>query len=210
MTESLNTTITNENHWNSRISFYEYPSNRLSNIVTLPISNRDQLLDSLESLTLKIKTLENERKKAEHTFQEITGKSSDISQAKEESHVPLRIKSRAHCKNKPYNSNIPFILGKSTTPSHNVKSNIQSVMALLKTHNHRLCLSSKEYLKILHPSQQKHHLSTHEFLYLDHYKKPIKRSSSVSRTQSAATNQYDSRIEQLLNEYIKLLVNKLH
>jgi hypothetical protein len=61
---------------NSQLSFYEYPphkpfinstnqplrpSHNLSKTATLPESNRDQLLTSLQSLTLKIKTLENER-----------------------------------------------------------------------------------------------------------------------------------------------------
>ena len=76
MWESANTTATNLNAHNSQLSFYEYPSEKpftnsiyqplrssttLSRTVTLPESNRDQLLTALQSLTLKIKTLENER-----------------------------------------------------------------------------------------------------------------------------------------------------
>ncbi|CAF4707184.1 unnamed protein product, partial [Rotaria magnacalcarata] len=48
-------------------------------------------------------------------------------------------------------NNVPFILGQSTSPSHNVKSNVQNVIALLKNHNHQLCLSSKEYANLVHP-----------------------------------------------------------
>ncbi|XP_071491180.1 centrosomal protein of 57 kDa-like [Diadema antillarum] len=34
---------------------------------------------------------------------------------------------------------LPFVVGKSTTPSHSVNANLQSVMALLKTHNTAWC-----------------------------------------------------------------------
>lgn len=76
MYESSNTPVTNTGGLNSQLSFYEYPSHKpyinstyqplrpshsLSKSVTLPESNRDQLLTSLQSLSLQIKTLENER-----------------------------------------------------------------------------------------------------------------------------------------------------
>ena len=99
---------------------------------------------------------------------------------------------------------VPFILGASTTPSHNVKSNVQNVrgaernnqennefyarfsikvIALLKTHNHQLCLSSKQYAELVHP-----HLpgdpSAHKLLYLDHYHKSSDRPTSASHIRS--------------------------
>jgi len=76
MWESANTTTTNTIGYNSQISFYEYPphkpfinsiyqplrpSHTLSRTVALPESNRDQLLTALQSLSLRIKNLENER-----------------------------------------------------------------------------------------------------------------------------------------------------
>ena len=82
MYESSNTTVTNTGGWNSHLSFYEYPphkpyinstyqplrpSHNLSKSVSLPESSRDQLLTSLQSLSLKIKNLENERE-VSHIF----------------------------------------------------------------------------------------------------------------------------------------------
>jgi hypothetical protein len=76
MYKSSNTTAANAAGFNSQLSFYEYPphkpfinstnqplrpSHSLSKTVTLPESNRDHLLTSLQSLSTKIKTLENER-----------------------------------------------------------------------------------------------------------------------------------------------------
>lgn len=61
---------------NSQLSFYEYPAHKpyvnsvhqplrpsytISRTVSLPESNRDELLKSFQNLSLKIKTLENER-----------------------------------------------------------------------------------------------------------------------------------------------------
>ena len=61
---------------NSQLSFYEYPTHKpyintvhqplrpsftLSRTASLPESNRDELLKSFQSLSLKIKSLENER-----------------------------------------------------------------------------------------------------------------------------------------------------
>jgi hypothetical protein len=75
MWESANTTA-NTAGFTSQLSFYEYPphkpfvnsnyqplrpSHALSRKVALPESNRDQLLTALQSLSLRIKTLENER-----------------------------------------------------------------------------------------------------------------------------------------------------
>jgi len=82
MYESSNTTVTNTGGLNSQLSFYEYPSHKpyinclhqplrpshnLSKTVSLPESNRDPLLTSIQSLSLKIKTLENERE-VSHIF----------------------------------------------------------------------------------------------------------------------------------------------
>ena len=76
MWDSIETTAINTAGYNSQISFYEYPphkpfvnstyqplrpSHTLSKTVALPESNRDQLLTALQSLSFKIKTLENER-----------------------------------------------------------------------------------------------------------------------------------------------------
>jgi hypothetical protein len=76
MYESSNTTVINTGGLTSQLSFYEYPSHKpyinstnqplrpshqLSKSVSLPESNRDPLLTSLQSLSLQIKTLENER-----------------------------------------------------------------------------------------------------------------------------------------------------
>ncbi|CAF5110527.1 unnamed protein product, partial [Rotaria magnacalcarata] len=76
MWESEDISPTNTAGYNSLLSFYEYPphkpfinsvyqplrsSHTLSKTVTLPESNRDQLLSGLQSLSLRIKTLENER-----------------------------------------------------------------------------------------------------------------------------------------------------
>ena len=76
MWESANTTTTNGAAFNSHLSFLEYPSHKpfinsayqplrpsdaLSRKVALPESNRDQLLTALQSLSLRIKTLEYER-----------------------------------------------------------------------------------------------------------------------------------------------------
>lgn len=61
---------------NSQLSFYEYPAHKpyinsvhqplrpsytISRTVSLPESNRDELLKSFQDLSLKIKTLEHER-----------------------------------------------------------------------------------------------------------------------------------------------------
>jgi hypothetical protein len=57
-------------------------------------------------------------------------------------------------------------------------------MALLKNHNHQLCLSSKEYSEILQP-HLKGDISPHTLLYLDHYNKPTStRPSSASPVRS--------------------------
>ncbi len=76
MWDSTDTTAINTAGYNSQLSFYEYPSHKpfinstyqplrpshsISRKVALPESNRDQLLTALQSLSLKIKTLENER-----------------------------------------------------------------------------------------------------------------------------------------------------
>ncbi len=76
MYEASATPMINTGGFNSQLSFYEYPphkpytnstyqplrpSHNLSTSVTLPESNRDQLLTSLQSLSLKIKTLEQQR-----------------------------------------------------------------------------------------------------------------------------------------------------
>jgi hypothetical protein len=54
------------------------------------------------------------------------------------------------------------------------------VIALLKSHNHQLCLSSKEYFELFH-SNLKNSLSPHRRLYLDHSNKSsTKRPSSAS------------------------------
>ena len=139
---------------------------------------------------------------------------------------------------------VPFILGASTAPSHNVKSNVQNVksnssskkrypsfssrvMALLKSHNHQLCLSSKEYSEFLHP-HLKGDLSPHTLLYLDHYNKlsstrpssasPVRsnrhpistltnRAQSASRRPQTATisvKQCHSRIKHLQQEFASL------
>ncbi|CAF1235850.1 unnamed protein product [Adineta ricciae] len=217
MMKSLNTTIEYENQGDSYVSFYEYPHHQSlinsrfqAEIVALPTSNRDELVDSLESLALKIKTLENQRKQAERTFQEITGKCTQPTRNSVRSRTPedFRVSSSFKIQNNGKNkrtsqqnhSDTPFILGKSTTPSHNVKSNIQTVIALLKSHNHQLCLSSKEYVKNLH-THRKNHLTSHDLLYLDHYKRT---SVSPRRCDSTKNSQHHSRIEHLLNEYIKL------
>lgn len=74
--DTTTTTAVNPTGHNSQLSFYEYPphkpfvnstyqplrpSQSLSRTVALPESNRDQLLTALQTLSLKIKTLENER-----------------------------------------------------------------------------------------------------------------------------------------------------
>ena len=76
MWDSRDTTTINPMGHTSQLSFYEYPphkpyvnstyqplrpSQSLSRTVALPESNRDQLLTALQTLSLKIKTLENER-----------------------------------------------------------------------------------------------------------------------------------------------------
>ena len=75
--------MTNATDYHSQLSFYEYPPHRpfinstyqplrpshtLSRTVTLPASNRDQLLTALQSLSLKIKVLENEREVSKITI----------------------------------------------------------------------------------------------------------------------------------------------
>lgn len=87
MWESADVTSTNNVGYNSQLSFYEYPSNKpfintiyqplrtshtVSRTVALPESNRDQLLTALQSLSLKIKTLENEREVSKNTKKERT------------------------------------------------------------------------------------------------------------------------------------------
>ncbi|UJR24833.1 hypothetical protein I4U23_006205 [Adineta vaga] len=222
MWESANTTATNMNGYNSQISFYEYPSEKpfinsiyqplrsshtQSKTVALPESNRDQLLTALQSLTLRIKTLENQRETAESNLRQITNdlhrsrtvhkhpqsspdkiERNDIRTPK--SRVGSRRKKRSSQENHScertstdgrhfhLNMNtVPFILGASTAPSHNVKSNVQNVIALLKNHNHQLCLSSKEYAD-LHHTNVKSDLSPHTVLYLDHYNKSSRRRPS--------------------------------
>lgn len=76
MWESKDITVPNTAAYTPQLSFYEYPShkpfanssyqplrpsNTISTTVTLPESNRDQLLTALQSLSLRIKTLEYER-----------------------------------------------------------------------------------------------------------------------------------------------------
>lgn len=188
------TPVTNTGGFNSQLSFYEYPphkpytnsnyqplrpSHDLSTTVTLPESGRDQLLTSLQSLSLKIKTLEHEREKAELSFQEITGglprasnqsrqlpttideqlreaeenfrrlqnQHKRVMQVLNEHQSPPKIRTgRKKKRPTPHNhsfdsatlntegrhhhldlNNVPFILGQSTAPSHNVKSNVQNV-----------------------------------------------------------------------------------
>lgn len=43
-------------------------------------------------------------------------------------------------------ADIPFITGKSTTPSHSLAANFQEVLALMKTHNPKLCQSPRSNL----------------------------------------------------------------
>ncbi|CAF3351900.1 unnamed protein product [Rotaria sp. Silwood1] len=247
MWDSANTTTTNPAGYNSQLSFYEYPphkpyinsiyqplrpSHTVSRTVTLPESNRDQILTGLQSLSLRIKTLENERERAELNLRELTDnihrprnirndsqRTSDkqLKEAEQNFHR-LRNqhnqildmmndyrprKNRSKRKKKQSSSDnhsfdtattinsegrhfhlnmntVPFILGGSTAPSHNVKSNVQNLMALLKNHNHQLCLSSKEYSELLHPDHRSD-LSPHSYLYLDHYNK-----SSLTRPSSAS------------------------
>jgi len=66
MCESSNGTPRTLGSLDSHLSFYEYPQNKpsynLSGRDDGPESNRDQLLVSLQSLSLKIKNLENKRK----------------------------------------------------------------------------------------------------------------------------------------------------
>ncbi|CAF2868457.1 unnamed protein product [Rotaria sp. Silwood2] len=285
MCESTNTTARSTGGYNSQSSFYEYPSHKpfinsthqplrpshnLSKTVTLPESNRDQLLTSLQSLSLKIKALETEREQAEISLHEITGgcsRSSKCRQIPQESideqlekaeenfrrlqhqhkralqilnenqsskHQTKRKKKRSCHDNRSFDSlpstrnvegrhyhldmnNVPFILGQSTSPSHNVKSNVQKVIALLKNHNNQLCLSSKEYANLLHP-RHKSELSPHTLLYLDHCNRQSNRPSSASpvrstrrpittsttrRPQTASTtdSQCYSRIKCLRREY---------
>jgi hypothetical protein len=57
------------------------------------------------------------------------------------------------------------------------------VIALLKNHNHQLCLTSKAYAEVLHP-HLKGDLSPHTLLYLDHYNKSSTRPSSASPVRS--------------------------
>ena len=59
------------------------------------------------------------------------------------------------------------------------------MIALLKNHNHQLCLSSKEYAE-LHP-HLRGDLSPHTLLYLDHYNKPFSSSSSPTLRPSSAS-----------------------
>jgi hypothetical protein len=83
MWDSTDTTAINTAGYNSQLSFYEYPphkpfinstyqplrpSHTLSKTVALPESNRDQLLTALQSLSLRIKTLENEREVSQIIF----------------------------------------------------------------------------------------------------------------------------------------------
>nr|XP_054753231.1 centrosomal protein of 57 kDa-like [Lytechinus pictus] len=48
--------------------------------------------------------------------------------------VPQPTSPRPHC-----TGQIPFVVGKSTTPSHSVNANLQNVLAILKTHNTAWC-----------------------------------------------------------------------
>jgi len=76
MWDSADTTELNTARYTSQLSFYEYPSHKpfinstyqplrpshtLSRTVALPESNRDELLTALQSLSMRIKNLENER-----------------------------------------------------------------------------------------------------------------------------------------------------
>ncbi|CAF2323120.1 unnamed protein product [Rotaria sp. Silwood2] len=255
MWDSANTTTTNTVGHNSQLSFYEYPphkpyinsiyqplrpSHTLSRTVTLPESNRDQLLTALQSLSLRIKTLENERERAELNLRELTDNihcprhsrgdsqrtyDKQLKEAEQNFHRlrnqhnevldmmnecrPRKNRSKRKKKqSSPDNhsfdtattgttstnsegrhfhlnmNTVPFILGGSIAPSHNVKSNVQNVIALLKNHNHQLCLSSKEYSELLHP-HHKSDLSPHSYLYLDHYNKSSSiRPSSASPVRS--------------------------
>jgi hypothetical protein len=87
MWDSIDTTAINTAGYNSQLSFYEYPSHKpfvnstyqplrpshaLSRTVALPESNRDQLLTALQSLSSKIKTLENEREVSSFDNQRLT------------------------------------------------------------------------------------------------------------------------------------------
>ena len=87
----------------------------------------------------------------------------------------------------------------------------------MKTHNQRLCLSSKEYAELLNPNS-KSELSPHTLLYLDHYNRALnregsalpsrstRRSSPSRRTQSASLSdsQIYSRIKSLRREFVIL------
>ncbi|CAF0901164.1 unnamed protein product [Rotaria sordida] len=247
MWESANTTVTNGPGYTSQLSFYEYPPHKpyinsiyqplrpthtLSKTVTLPESNRDHLLTALQSLSLRIKTLETERERAELNLRELTDNihcprnsrgdsqrthDKQLKEAEENFHHlrdqhngvldmmnecrPRKTRSKRkkkqsspddHSSDTATTTNsegrhfhlnmntVPFILGRSTAPSHNVQSNVQNVIALLKNHNHQLCLSSKEYSELLHP-HEKSDLPPHSYLYLDHYNK-----SSSTRPSSAS------------------------
>lgn len=59
------------------------------------------------------------------------------------------------------------------------------MIALLKNHNHQLCLSSKEYAE-LYP-HLRGDLSPHTLLYLDHYNKPSSSTSSPTLRPSSAS-----------------------
>ncbi|CAF0802722.1 unnamed protein product [Didymodactylos carnosus] len=210
--------------------FYEYParkpfinsnyqrlSSTPSKTAALPESNRENLLQALKSLTLKIKNLEDERERAELNLNHITNgvrfrpksattasqDTNDADHQLQNAELRFRLLEKQHgkirqlmedgldsspkkkfiqpfiskrpCsgstkgskrKSRPLSkrtkrnkqlvldgerhyhldlNTVPFILGASTSPSHNLMSNVQNVIALLKSHNHHLCLTSKEY-----------------------------------------------------------------
>ncbi|CAF3299252.1 unnamed protein product [Rotaria socialis] len=294
MWESEDISPTNTAGYNSLLSFYEYPphkpfinsvyqplrpSHTLSKTVTLPESNRDQLLSGLQSLSLRIKTLENERERAESNLREIADNiqwsstsrgdslrtlDKQLKEAEQNFHRlhdqhngildmmnecrPRKKRSKCKIKRSSPDSNsfetgttansegrhfhlnintVPFILGGSTAPSHNVKSNVQNVIALLKNHNHQLCLSSKEYSELLN-SNQKSDLSSPSSFYPDHVNKSLprrplsaspvrsmrrpitastKRSCSASRRSQTATisdKHCHSRMKHLRQEFATL------
>lgn len=100
-----------------------------------------------------------------------------------DSAVPHSLKGHAHYRLKL--ERLPFCVGQSTTPSHNLASNIQNVMSLLKQHHPKLCNSTcassldfqatQPLALAQQPSEQQQSL---ERPVQSHTRTPIKRSTS--------------------------------
>ena len=56
-----------------------------------------------------------------------------------EENLLLRSNSKGQCHYRLKLGDIPFVVGKSTTPSHHLGSNIQNVISLLKMHHPKIC-----------------------------------------------------------------------